>query len=133
MTKSFTEPIQPYIYRGFILRGKAVGHEADHSVIFSADIKAGWRSACSLSYVFVMRCVVQHEDHFICCIIYCIEILRFVISRNATAEWLLLGIREFTASRLYDVGYAEEILEFSQHLRKCNVMLYFKMSCVCCC
>ena len=66
-------------------------------------------------------------------IIYCTESLKFVNSRNATAEWLLLDIRELTAPRLYDVGYAEEILGISQHFRKCNITLYFKMSCVYCC
>jgi len=37
-------------------------------------------------------------------------------------EWLLLGIREFWASRLYDVGYAEEILRISQHFRKSTLI-----------
>jgi hypothetical protein len=49
VTKSFTEPIQHYIYRGFILGGKATGREADHSLTFSADNKDGWRYGCCLS------------------------------------------------------------------------------------
>jgi hypothetical protein len=57
-------PSYPMSTRGPFLRGKAAGHEADHSPPSSAEVKNAWIYTSTPQYVFMAWCSVKHRDNF---------------------------------------------------------------------
>lgn len=77
VTKYFPEPIQHYINRALILRGKGTWYGAGHSLISSAELKDGLSSACSLSICLHEVIFNSAEESFY--IIYYIESSKFIV------------------------------------------------------
>jgi hypothetical protein len=53
------------IVRGILSPGaKRPGHEADHSPLYSADVKNTWSDTSSPPYGFTSWCLVKYRDNF---------------------------------------------------------------------
>jgi hypothetical protein len=60
-----TQPPIQWIPGTLSLGVKRLGHEADHSLPSSAEVKNARRYTSTPPYVFVAWCLVKHRDNFI--------------------------------------------------------------------
>jgi hypothetical protein len=59
-----TQPPIQWVQGAFYLGVKRPGHEADHSLPSSAEVKNAWSCTSTPQYVFMAWCLVNHRNNF---------------------------------------------------------------------